>query len=91
MIGKIENNQIKTILELPNLRMAYNAKNTQDDYYVFFVRGSRELYLFDVYAGVLYETSLELSQDERDTKSYTTKKAIIMDFHELKEKAYQSK
>lgn len=110
VIGKIENNQIKTVLELPNLRMAYNGKNTQDDYYVFFVRGGRELYLLDVYADILYKTSLELSQDEsirnaisdgksicisildeKDTESYTTKKTIIMDFHELKEKAYQSK
>lgn len=64
----------------------------------------------DVYADILYKTSLELSQDEsirnaisdgksicisildeKDTESYTTKKTIIMDFHELKEKAYQSK
>lgn len=42
VIGKIENNQIKTVLELPNLRMAYNGKNTQDDYYGFFVRGGRQ-------------------------------------------------
>lgn len=110
VIGKIENNQIKTVLELPNLRMAYNGKNTQDDYYGFFVRGGRELYLLDVYADILYKTSLELSQDEsirnvisdgknicisildeRDTEFFTTKKTIIMDFHELKEKAYQSK
>lgn len=110
VIGKIENNQIKPVLELPNLRMAYNGKNTQDDWYGFFVRGGREFYLLDVYADVLYETSIELSQDEsirnaisdgknicisildeRDTESFTTKKTIIMDFHELKEKAYQSK
>lgn len=64
VIGKIENNQIKTVLELPNLRMAYNGKNTQDDYYGFFVRGGRELYFLDVYADILYKTSLELSQDE---------------------------
>ena len=110
VVGKIENNQIKTVLELPNLRMAYNGKNTQDDYYGFFVRGGREFYLLDVYADVIYETSLELSQDEsirnaisdgknicisildeKDTEFFTTKKTIIMDFHELKEKAYQTK
>lgn len=109
-IGKIENNQIKTVLELPNLRMAYNGKNTQDDYYGFFVRNGRELYLLDIYSDTLYETSLELSQDEsirnaisdgknicisildeRDTESFTTKKTIIVDFNELKEKAYQTK
>ena len=110
VIGKIENNQIKTVLELPNLRMAYNGKNTQDDYYGFFVRGGREFYLLDVHADILYKTSLELSQDEsirnaisdgknvcisildeRDTESYTTKQTIIIDFHELKEKANQTK
>lgn len=36
VIGKIENGQIKTVLELPDLRMAHNGKNTQDHYYVFF-------------------------------------------------------
>ncbi len=110
LIGKIENNQIKSVLELPNLRMAYNGKNTQDDYYGFFVRGGREFYLLDVHADTLYKTSLELSQDEsirnaisdgksicisildeRNTESYTTKKTIIMNFHDLKEKAYQTK
>ena len=110
VIGKIENNQIKTVLELPNLRMAYNGKNTQDDYYGFFLRSGREFYLLDVYADILYKTSLELSQDEsirnaisdgknicvsildeRDTESFTTKKTIIVDFNELKEKAYQTK
>ena len=109
VIGKIENDQIKTVLELPNLRMAYNGKNTQDDYYGFFVRGGREFYLLDVHADILYKTSLELSQDEsirnaisdgknvcisildeRDTESYTTKQTIIIDFHELKEKADQT-
>ena len=110
VIGKIENDQIKTVLELPNLRMAYNGKNTQDDYYGFFVRGGREFYLLDVHADILYKTSLEPSQDEsirnaisdgknvcisildeRDTESYTTKQTIIIDFHELKEKADQTK
>lgn len=109
-IGKIENNQIKTFLDLPNLRMAYNGKNTQDNYYGFFVRSGRELYLLDVSADTLYKTNLELSQDEsirnaisdgnnicisildeRDTESFTTKKTIMVDFNELKEKAYQTK
>ena len=109
-IGEIENNQIKTFLNLPSLRMAYNGKNTQDNYYGFFVRNGRELYLLDVYSDTLYETNLDLSQDEsirnaisdgnnicisildeRDTESFTTKKTIIVDFNELKEKAYQTK
>lgn len=109
-IGKIENNQIKTFLNFSGLRMAYNGKNTQDDYYGFFVRNGRELYLLDVYSDTLYETRLELSQDEsirnaisdgknicisildeRDTESFTTKKTIMVDFNELKEKAYQTK
>lgn len=109
-IGKIENNQIKTFLNLPGLRMAYNGKNTQDNFYGFFVRNGRELYLLDVYSDTLYETSLDLSQDEsirnaisdgknicisildeRDTESFTTKMTIMMDFNELKEKAYQTK
>ena len=64
VIGKIENKQIKTVLELPDLRMVHNGKNTQDDYYGFFIRNGREFYLLDVYADALYKTSLELSQDE---------------------------
>ena len=44
--------------------MAYNGKNTQDNYYGFFVRNGRELYLLDVYSDTLYETNLDLSQDE---------------------------
>lgn len=106
-IGKIENNQIKTFLDLPDLRMAYNNKNTQDNYYGFFIRSGREFYLLDAYTDTLYKTNLELSQDEsirnaitdgnnicisildeRDTESFTTKKTIMVDFNELKEKAY---
>lgn len=31
-IGKIENDQVKTLLNLPTLRIAYNGENTQDNY-----------------------------------------------------------
>lgn len=63
-IGKIENGQVKTILSLPDLRIAYNGGNTQDNYYGFFVRSDRDFYLLDVYADTLYQTNLGLSQDE---------------------------
>lgn len=63
-IGKIENGQIKTILNLPGLRIVYNGENTQDNYYGFFLRSGKEFYLLDVYADTLYQTNLELSQDE---------------------------
>ena len=88
-IGKIESNQVKTLLDLPNLRIAYNGKNTQDNYYGFFK--------------TLYQTNLELSQDEsirnaisdgndicisimneRDTETFTTKNTIMVDFDKLK-------
>lgn len=109
-IGKIENYHIKTVFALPDLRMAYNGKNTQDNYYGFFLRNGREFYLLDVYSDTLYKADLELSQDEsvrnaisdgnnicisvldeRDTESFTTKRTIMVDFNELKEKAYQMK
>ena len=63
-IGKIESNQVKTFLDLPNLRIAYNGKNTQDNYYGFFLRSGKDFYLLDVYTDTLYQTNLELSQDE---------------------------
>ena len=63
-IGKIESNQVKTLLDLPNLRIAYNGKNTQDNYYGFFLRSGKDFYLLDVYTDTLYQTNLELSQDE---------------------------
>lgn len=63
-IGKIEKNQVNAFLDLPNLRMAYNGKNTQDHYYGFFLRGGGEFYLLDVYTDTLYKTNLALSKDE---------------------------
>lgn len=109
-IGKIENDQVKTLLNLPNLRIAYNGNNTQDDYYGFFLRSGIDFYLLDVYTDTLYQTNLELSQDEsirnaisngndicisildeRDTETFTTKDTIIVDFDELKNRAYQVK
>lgn len=63
-IGKIENDQVKTILNLPSLRIVYNGENAQDNYYGFFLRGGKEFYLLDVYADILYQTNLGLSQDE---------------------------
>lgn len=63
-IGKIENDQVKTLLNLPNLRIAYNAENTQDNYYGFFLRSGKDFYLLDVYTDTLYQTNLGLSQDE---------------------------
>ena len=57
-------NQVKTLLDLPNLRIAYNGKNTQDNYYGFFLRSGKDFYLLDVYTDTLYQTNLELSQDE---------------------------
>lgn len=109
-IGKIENNQVKTLLNLPNLRIAYNGKNTQDNCHAFFIRSGKDFYLLDVYTDILYQTDLELSQDESirnaisngndicisildesDTETFTTKDTIIVDFDELKEKAYQIK
>lgn len=109
-IGKIENDQVKTILNLPSLRVAYNGENTQDNYYGFFLRSGKEFYLLDVYTDTLYQTNLGLSQDEsirnaisngndicisildeRETETFTTKDTIIVDFNELKNKAYQIK
>ena len=63
-IGKIENDQVKTLLNLPNLRIAYNGENTQDNYYGFFLRSGECFYLLDVYTDTLYQTNLGLSQDE---------------------------
>lgn len=110
VIGKIENNQIKTFLDFPNLRMSHNCKNTPDNYYGFFVRSGKDFYFLDIYTDTLYKTSLELLQDEsirsvisdgnnicisimdeRDTESFTTKKTIMTDYNELKEKARQIK
>ena len=54
----------ETIFDLPNLRIAYNGKNTQDNYYGFFLRSGKDFYLLDVYTDTLYQTNLELSQDE---------------------------
>lgn len=109
-IGKIEDDQVKTILNLPGLRIAYNGENTQDNYYGFFLRSGKEFYLLDVYTDTLYQTNLGLSQDEsirnaisngndicisildeRETERYTTKDTIIVNFDELKNKAYQIK
>lgn len=109
-IGKIENDQVKTILNLPSLRIVYNGENTQDNYYGFFLRSGKEFYLLDVYTDTLYQTNLGLSQDEsirnaisngndicisildeRETETFTTKDTIIVDFEELKNKAYQIK
>ena len=39
-------------------------KNTQDNYYGFFLRSGKDFYLLDVYTDTLYQTNLELSQDE---------------------------
>lgn len=64
VIGKMENNQIKPYLALPNLRVVYNSKDTKDNYYGFFVRNGEEFYLLDTYTGILYKADLELSQDE---------------------------
>lgn len=109
-IGKIENDQVKTLLNLPTLRIAYNGENTQDNYYGFFLRSGKDFYLLDVYTDTLYQTNLGLSQDEsirnaisngnnicisildeRETETFTTKDTIIVDFDELKNKAYQIK
>lgn len=109
-IGKIENDQVKTLLNLHNLRIAYNGKNTQDNYYGFFIREGKDFYILDVYTDTLNQTNLELSQDESfrnvlsngndicmcildetDTEAYTTKNTIIVDFDELKNRAYQIK
>ena len=63
-IGKIENDQVKTVLNLYNLRIAYNGRNTQDNYYGFFLRGGKDFYILDVDTDILYQTNLGLSQDE---------------------------
>lgn len=63
-IGKIENNKIKTLFRLPNLRIAYNGKNTQDNYYGFFLRNGSDFYLLDAQNDTLYQTVLELSPEE---------------------------
>lgn len=109
-IGKVENDQVKTILNLPSLRIVYNGENTRDNYYGFFLRSGKEFYLLDVYTDTLYQTNLGLSQDEsirnaisngndicisildeRESETFTTKDTIIVDFDELKSKAYQIK
>ncbi len=109
-IGKIENDQVRTLLNLHNLRIAYNGKNTQDNYYGFFVREGKDFYILDVYTDTLYQINLGLSQDESfrnvlsngndlcicildetDTEAFTTKNTIIVDFDELKDRAYQIK
>lgn len=63
-IGKIENNQIKSLLTLPNLRMAYNNKNTNDKLYAFFIREGREFYILDTIKNNLNKIKLNLSQNE---------------------------
>lgn len=63
-IGKIENDQVKTVLNLYNLRIVYNGRNTQDNYYGFFLRGGKDFYILDVDTDILYQTNLGLSQDE---------------------------
>lgn len=109
-IGKIENDQVKTILNLYKLRIAYNGRNTQDNYYGFFLREGKDFYILDVDTDTLYQTNLGLSQDESfrnvlsngndicicildetDTEAFTTKNTIIVNFDELKNKAYQIK
>ena len=47
-----------------NLRIAYNGRNTQDNYYGFFLRGGKDFYILDVDTDILYQTNLGLSQDE---------------------------
>lgn len=63
-IGKIENGQVKTLLNLYNLRIAYNGRNTQDNYYGFFLREGQDFYILDVDTDTLYQTNAGLSQDE---------------------------
>lgn len=63
-IGKIENDQVKILLNLYNLRIAYNGRNTQDNYYGFFLREGQDFYILDVDTDTLYQTNVGLSQDE---------------------------
>lgn len=64
VIGKIENDQVKTLLNLYKLRIAYNGRNTEDNYYGFFLREGKDFYILDVDTDTLYQTDLGLSQDE---------------------------
>lgn len=64
IIGHITENSIKDILALPQLRIAYNSRNTNDDYYVFFMREGNEIYILDMKNDDLRKSILHLSENE---------------------------
>lgn len=63
-IGKINGNSIELVLRLPQLRIAYNNKNTKDECYIFFVRESNEFYILDVKNESLFKAGMQLSKNE---------------------------
>lgn len=77
-IGKVEENQIKTILCLPNLRMAQNGRDVQAAFYGFFVRGGREFYLLEAEMGALYQADLELEQNESIRSAVANEKMVCI-------------
>lgn len=64
IVGKLKDNCITTILTLPQLRIAYNNKNTNDEYFVFFIRESNELYILDTMNDDILKSNLQLAENE---------------------------
>jgi hypothetical protein len=64
LIGEINGGLVDLVYARPLLRIARNGFNSEDEYSIFFIRGSTNFYMLNILNGMIFEGNLPLKHNE---------------------------